>query len=62
MDDGTEVSVVRPLMGTNTTTVSNFIPDADRDTETNPVLADTDGDMLLDGVEDANQNGAFDEG
>ena len=32
----------------------------DPDRETDPLTADTDGDGLLDGLEDANQNGVVD--
>jgi MYXO-CTERM domain-containing protein len=35
-----------------------FVPDADPSTTTDPLVADTDGDGLLDGVEDADGNGA----
>jgi MYXO-CTERM domain-containing protein len=58
--DGTELSVVSPPAGTSTAGL--FVADADRDTFTNPTIADTDGDTILDGIEDANHNGRVDDG
>lgn len=58
--DGVELSVV--TAPSDTSTAGPFMPDADRDTFTNPTVADTDQDTLLDGVEDANQNGRLDPG
>lgn len=59
--DGTELRVVSPPAGTSSASTS-FIADADRDSFTNPVLADTDGDRVIDGSEDTNHNGRVDEG
>ena len=59
--DGTELSVTTPLAGTSSDT-TNFVPDADDETSTDPLKADTDGDGLEDGIEDANQNGRIDAG
>jgi hypothetical protein len=59
--DGTELRVISPPSGTSTASMS-FIPDADRATYTNPVLADSDGDTVIDGNEDANHNGRVDDG
>lgn len=39
-----------------------FVADADADSQTNPLSDDTDQDGFLDGVEDANKNGAIDPG
>ena len=39
-----------------------FVADTDPDTQTNPLLEDTDADGLRDGTEDANANGATDVG
>ncbi len=38
------------------------IADEDSTTKTSPLLADTDGGGVTDGVEDANQNGKVDPG
>ena|GEM_PF-6927380 len=59
--DGTEVSVTTPLVGTATGS-PHFVPDADTESSTDPLMADTDGDGLEDGIEDANQNGRIDPG
>ncbi|GAF74921.1 unnamed protein product, partial [marine sediment metagenome] len=68
IQDGTELGVTGPiadpdgegpLLGTDTDV---FIPDADPSTTTDPLNEDTDGDGVLDGEEDANYNGAVDEG
>lgn len=53
--DGTEIGLVSP-QGFHTN-MAIFVPDADASTLTNPLLADTDGDGLYDGVEDRNCNG-----
>ena len=62
--DGTEAQKILPVpdpdedgpaMGTDT---SVFIADADPDTFTSPLEPDTDHDGLMDGIEDANLNGA----
>ena len=59
--DGTELSVTTRLAGTSTGS-ANFVADEDNETSTDPIKADTDGDGLEDGVEDANQNGRIDPG
>jgi hypothetical protein len=68
IQDGTELGKTtgvadpdgdKPLLGTNTTI---FIPDADPTTTTDPLNPDTDGDGILDGVEDTNHNGRVDIG
>lgn len=48
-----------PLLGTDQ---SVFVPDADPRAATNPLATDTDGDGYPDGVEDANRNGAVEQG
>ncbi|MCB9646088.1 MAG: hypothetical protein H6730_05730 [Deltaproteobacteria bacterium] len=69
--DGTELGVRNPLNGGENQgyvyagtdeAAGHFVADADPATQTNPVLADTDSDTFLDGVEDANHNGAIDDG
>jgi len=50
-----------PFEGTDTT-AGNYAADADPTSETSPIDEDTDGDGLLDGEEDANQNGRVDAG
>jgi hypothetical protein len=70
--DGTEVGVTIPVAagtsdgraavrfaGTDTG-AGSFAPDADPLTATDPANADSDGDGLADGREDANRNGAVD--
>lgn len=59
--DGTELGVFEPIAGTDLSK-GHFVPDADPSTTTDPLLADTDGDTLDDGVEDANRNGRIDLG
>jgi hypothetical protein len=68
IQDGTELGITEPvsdpdwdgpLLGTDT---SIFIPDADPNTTTNPLNADSDGDGAWDGTEDANCNGRVDAG
>ena len=68
LPDGLEIGIVNPvpdpdgpekLKGTN---LENFIKDSDPGTITNPLLADTDNDGLLDGLEDKNRNGRADAG
>jgi hypothetical protein len=41
---------------------ATFVADADTASTTDPANPDTDGDGIVDGAEDANQNGAFDNG
>ncbi len=57
--DGTEMGVTTPSPDTNLATGA-FIPDADPNTETNPLDADTDGGSVSDGAEDVNHNGKVD--
>ncbi|QSQ27964.1 OmpA family protein [Pyxidicoccus parkwayensis] len=59
--DGTErgVTLETAPVGTNTSS-PNFRPDADPSTTTDPKKADTDGDGLKDGEEDADHNGRVD--
>src|SRR3989338_3640539 len=60
IQDGTELGFRdAPTADTNSAV---FTPDADPETTTQPTNADTDGDGLWDGVEDANKNGRLDEG
>lgn len=69
--DGLEIGIISALEGGGTApytylgtdvAAGNFVADADPNTITNPVVADTDEDTFLDGVEDANQNGRVDDG
>ena len=72
--DGTELGVTVPIAamgnigGTSTTATFtgssrlNFTADADPSRTTNPLVADSDGDGLLDGWNDANGNGVIDTG
>lgn len=71
LTDGTELGIRNPLAGGGTApytyagtdeSAGFFTADADPDTTTNPIVADTDLDTLLDGVEDANHNGRVDDG
>ncbi len=48
-----------PLLGTE---LSVFVPDADPQSTSSPLAADSDGDSYPDGVEDSNLNGAVDQG
>lgn len=68
LNDGTERGVTGgvadpdgngPLLGT---AAQSFVADADPRSVTDPLNADSDGDGISDGVEDANQNGALDAG
>jgi hypothetical protein len=59
--DGTELGVVTPGAGTDVG-AGNFVPDADPTTTTNPLDRDTDDGGVDDGVEDANLDGAIDDG
>jgi hypothetical protein len=47
-------------VGTPDTDPAVFIPDADPNTTTNPLLADTDGGGVPDGIEDQTQDGGVD--
>jgi uncharacterized protein (TIGR03382 family) len=59
--DGTEAGVTAATAPSGTNQSSpNFRPDADPATKTDPGVADTDGDTLLDGEEDANRDGRLD--
>ncbi|MBN8226401.1 OmpA family protein [Corallococcus macrosporus] len=59
--DGTELGVTLETAPPGTDTSSpNFKPDADPSTKTDPKKADTDGDGLKDGEEDANHDGRRD--
>jgi uncharacterized protein (TIGR03382 family) len=59
--DGTEAGVTATTAPSGTNQSSpNFRADADPATTTDPRLADTDGDTLLDGEEDANHDGRLD--
>lgn len=68
MQDGTELGITSPVADPDGdgpiegTDVTIFIPDADPSTTTDPRNADTDGDGLKDGQEDANFNGKVDDG
>ena len=68
IQDGTETGITNPvpdpdgagpLLGTDTAV---FQPDLDPLTTTDPLLEDTDGDGLTDGMEDSNLNGRIDAG
>jgi len=60
VQDGTEMGL--PTPEGDDTDLGTFVPDADPSTITNPLDDDTDDDGILDGNEDANGNGAVDEG
>ncbi|MGF1695260.1 MSCRAMM family adhesin SdrC [Vibrio lamellibrachiae] len=60
LQDGLELGLNTP-QGSDTD-FNIFIPDADISTVTDPLNEDTDGDGMLDGVEDANSNGQVDSG
>ncbi len=60
LSDGLELGLVEP-QGTGTDPAL-FTPDADPSTTTDPLLVDTDGGSVHDGVEDKNHNGRVDEG
>jgi MYXO-CTERM domain-containing protein len=57
--DGVEAGVTEPAAGTD---LATFRADADPNTRTGELLADTDGDGFPDGDEDANGNGRLDGG
>ena len=59
--DGTEQGVTTAIDDTDTS-AGFFVPDEDPDSVTDPTRADTDGDQLDDGTEDANRNGRVDLG
>ncbi|MEM1028761.1 MAG: OmpA family protein [Myxococcota bacterium] len=59
--DGTELGVTTPSADTDVD-AGNFTPDADPNTTTSPLLADTDGGGVPDGAEDFNLDGAVDTG
>ncbi len=58
--DGTERGITVADSGT-APGVTTFVPDTDDSTRTNPLLADTDGGGVPDGIEDLNRNGARDD-
>jgi hypothetical protein len=58
--DGTESGLTEPSADTDRG--DRFVSDADPETQTSPVRADSDGDGLDDGVEDTNRNGRLDPG
>ncbi|MEZ4319854.1 MAG: hypothetical protein R3F61_20255 [Myxococcota bacterium] len=64
LSDGLELGVEVPVSGGTSdggivyTGSDGFVPDADPSTTTDPLGADTDGDGLTDGEEDANGDGA----
>ena len=71
ISDGTELGIDQPLLGGGTApftyegtneAAGNFVADADDQTTTNPVDADSDDDSFLDGEEDTNANGRVDSG
>lgn len=66
LTDGQELGVVDPLTsarpGIGGTDPGVFVPDSNPATTTNPTNADTDGDLVPDGLEDANKNGRLDAG
>ncbi len=59
--DGTELGVTDPPPDTDLA-AGAYVADADRATMTDPRVADTDGDQIPDGTEDANHNGRVDLG
>ena len=59
--DGTELSKTTPDPATNVAR-GNFVADADPTTHTNPLLTDTDGGSVSDGLEDRNHDGRVDVG
>ncbi len=60
IQDGTELGLTQP-QGSDTDT-SNFVPDADPSTTTDPTDTDTDDGSVWDGAEDVNFNGQIDAG
>jgi len=60
--DGTESGLREPEGNDTNMSAGYFIPDADPSTTTDPTNPDTDSDGLRDGEEDANKNGAVDQG
>jgi YD repeat-containing protein len=68
IQDGTELGYTTPVPDPDGpgpmkgTDIAIFQPDLDPATTTNPLLKDTDGDGIDDGVEDANRNGRVDAG
>jgi MYXO-CTERM domain-containing protein len=59
VQDGTELGVTEAGPGTDP---AEFVPDADPTTVTDPLDADTDDGGVSDGVEDADRDGAIDDG
>ena len=62
LSDGLEKGLAAPETGDTNTGSPNWQADFDTGTTTDPLDPDTDGDLLLDGTEDANQNGRVDGG
>lgn len=60
LPDGLEVGLTVSETTTTNTSLGFFIPDQDSTSTTDPNLADTDGDRLIDGTEDVNRNGRVD--
>lgn len=69
LPDGLELGIARPLepstsgtiaVGGTDETAGQFVADLDVGTTTDPTVADSDADGLLDGQEDANRNGRID--
>ncbi|MSP93072.1 MAG: hypothetical protein EXR79_14935 [Myxococcales bacterium] len=63
LGDGVELGFDKPQVSPkqpNATTKPPFIADADPTSNTDPKEKDTDGDGLIDGLEDANKNGKWD--
>ncbi len=60
--DGTEVGLTAPEGDDTDLDEGVFVPDADPATETDPTDADTDDDGVIDGDEDADHDGAVDDG
>jgi outer membrane protein OmpA-like peptidoglycan-associated protein len=59
LPDGLEAGVGAPGSGTNAA-AGCFRPDLDPGTTTDPLRADTDGGMLVDGIEDLDRDGVID--
>ena len=60
IQDGTEIGLTQP-QGSDTD-MTNFVPDADPTTTTDPTDTDTDDGSVWDGAEDVNFNGQIDAG
>ena len=62
LPDGLEVGLTAPQGYDTDLAAGHFRPDLDPASTTNPFVADTDGDGIIDGTEDANHNGRVDAG